>query len=328
MGRYYIEINPFKWNCEMFSSDRIKAFWGEKADELTNSSKSNNCNTFIEFNPSKWTKDCFSFDRCSDFLFERMEKNPAFRYATNAVYSVSRPISELPYHKGAEVKFIFDATSNAIEGKTVSDYYTVVDHQFDNNTGYEAFIQRSDSNKTVIITYKDTDDMKDVTESDLPMAMGQAPLQLVNAMKTYRKIAKEYPDYKIIVCGLSLGGSLSELVASSPDAEKHGKTKGYSFNGYGVAGPVLKSCGEGFEDRGNVTAISAKSDRLVGRAARHVGCEYIVDTDFDCFSSDWGCFHHISFMGDEMNKMARNEDVYNKLLYPSININTSVAKYP
>lgn len=193
--------------------------------------------------------------------------------------------------------------------------------------GYEVFIQCSDNNKTVIITYKDTDEWKDVVNSDIPMAGGKYPAQLPQALESYKKIAENYPGYKIVVSGLSLGGSLSELVASSQLAAKHGKTVGYSFNGYGVADPILKSCGEGFEDRGNVTAISAKADRIVGRAAKHVGDEYIVDSGIESLR-DLQCFHHISFMGDEMENLAKNEDLYDKLLHPQIDINYATVKYP
>ena len=321
---YHLEFNPSKMSWSSF-----KGYWGEKADKLTEKCKADGCDSYIEFNPSKWDKNSFSFDRYSNFCHERiMDKNPVYRYVCNTLASNAKPITALSKSKTAEAKFIFDATSNAIYGKPVSDSYSVIEHKKDNNTGYEVFIQCSDENKMVIINYKDTDDMKDVLYSDIPMARGKAPGQIIQALESYKKIAEDYPDYKIVVTGLSLGGSLSELVASSPSAAKHGKTYGYSFNGYGVSGSVLKSCGKGFKDRGNVTAITAKSDRLVGRAAKHVGQEYIVNTDFDCFSDDWCHFHHISFMNDKMDSMAKNEDLYEKLLRPTMNIDSAYVKYP
>ena len=323
----YIEFNPTKWTKESFSLDRAKELMSETADELTERCKDKRFDTYIEFNPARWNKDSFSVDRYNDFMTERMEISPIFRYGMNIATSNAKPITSLGMSKRAGVKFVFDATSKAINGETVSDDYTLLEHSKDSDTGYEVFIQCSDNNKTVIISYKDTDDMKDALYSDIPMAGGRYPAQLPQALASYKKMAEDYPDYKIIVSGLSLGGSLSELVASSPLAAKHGKTVGYSFNGYGVAGPILKSCGEGFEDRGNVTAINAKADRIVGRAAKHVGDEYIVDRGIESLS-DLKCFHHISFMSGEMENMAKNEDLYNKLLHPQINVDSTVVKYP
>lgn len=296
------------------------------ADKLTEKCKGNH-STYIDFNPTRWTKESFSLDRYCDFMDERLETNPIYRYGINCATSNAKPITSLGMEKRAGVKFAYDATSEAINGKTVSNEYALLEHTKDSKTGYEVFIQGSDNNKIIIISYKDTDDQKDALYSDIPMAFGQYPAQLPQALESYKKIVEDYPDYKIIVSGLSLGGSLSELVASSPLAAKHGKTVGYSFNGYGVAGPILKSCGEGFEDRGNVTAICAKADRVVGRAARHVGDEYIVDSGIESLK-DLQCFHHISFMDDEMERMAKNEELYENLLHPRINVGSTVVKYP
>ena len=297
------------------------------ADALTEKLKDDRFDTFIECNPRRWTKDSFSVDRYSDFMNERLETSPIYRYGINLATSNAKPITSLGMEKRAGVKFAFDATWNAIHGETVSEEYSRLEHTKDDNTGYEVFVQCSDNNKIVVISYKDTDDKKDVLYSDIPMAFGHYPAQLPQALATYKKIAEEYPNYKIVVSGLSLGGSLSELVASSPLAAKHGKTVGYSFNGYGVAGPVLKSCGEGFEDRGNVTAISAKADRIVGRAAKHVGEEYIVDSGIESLR-DFLSFHHISFMDNEMESMQKDEDLYKLLLHPRIDIGSTIVKHP
>ena len=89
-----------------------------------------------------------------------------------------------------------------------------------------------------------------------------------------------------MVTGYSLGGSLTEMVCSSPEAKKHGNTRGFSFNGYGADGN-LSACGEGFRDRGNVICIYSSSDVLVGKASHHVGKEYVVPVNFGIADCHW-----------------------------------------
>jgi len=125
-----------------------------------------------------------------------------------------------------------------LDGDNKPDFYT------NKNSGFEAtaFIK----NKTILIAirgmnhrtvlnkdfFKDCDgyNAKEILLGNLGIpVMGKVPGQFYDAITFYNLINKKYPDYKIIITGKSLGGSLAELVGAVSGADT------YTFAAPGMA---------------------------------------------------------------------------------------------
>lgn len=176
------------------------------------------------------------------------------------------------------VKAAYVATYMAKDGKTVDKSFEQLLHQKEKN-GFEVFVQRFEKERKgkIIISYRDTNEKQDVI-SDVELAGNKRPEQLDPALKVYKKMIETYPNDEIIITGHSLGGSLAELVCSSPEARDHGKTRGFVFNSYGVK-DNLKACGKDYQDNGNVIGAVCKSDYFVAKSANHVGKTYSVNSE-------------------------------------------------
>ena len=276
-------------------------------------------NYYLEINPSKITKEDFSLKNISGFYTEKLRKIPVIslvipfvRLFAKLINSNNKDISTISPQEAAYIKFCHKLTYRAtgqgenkskeplnlsyervfwedlFENKPIPEglfnfskqscEYDNSDEQTNKTKGFDVFVQHSKKAKKIIISYKDTDDFKDL-KSCYQIAVGKKPVQLKQAMTVYRAIAEKYPNYEIIVTGYSLGGSLAEMVCSSPEAKKHENTKGYSFNGYGVA-DNLSDCGKDFKDNGNVTCISSCRD-FVCNSSYHIGKEYYVPHNYN-----------------------------------------------
>ncbi len=271
-------------------------------------------NYYLEINPSKITKDDFSLKNISGFYTEKLRKIPVISLAipfirlfAKLISSNNKDINTISPKEAAYIKFCHELTYKAtgqgedqlkevlnqsyervfwedlFENKPIPDglfnfsKHSNEDRFSDNHDGFDVFVQRSKKAKKIVISYKDTDDFKDL-KSCYQVATGKKPEQLEQAMAVYKAIAEKYPDYEIIVTGYSLGGSFAELVCSSKEAKQHGNTKGYSFNGYGVA-DNLSDCGKDFKDNGNVTCISSCRD-FICNSSYHIGKEYYVPHNY------------------------------------------------
>ncbi len=190
-----------------------------------------------------------------------------------------KDISELPETDKEKVKLAYNATKNATMDRTVSEQYDKDTEltKKDAETGYEVFVQSSavNNDKKVIISYRDTNDEKDLY-SDWDLANNKIPRQLRFAMETYKEACRKYPDYEIIVTGHSLGGSMVELLCSTPEVEKHSRTSGFAFNSYGCDSIISGT--EGYNDNSNVISIHAAND-TVSDISDHVGTSYKYKTD-------------------------------------------------
>ncbi len=331
-----VTLNPLKWAKSCFNSTSTTTMETRKKNEneggifqsLSNGVKrlTKGNRFYVEINPMKWTKDNFSAKNITGFWVEKLNKIPVVnnvipfgRYAAKFVQPKRQDIVTLPQKDAAYVKFAYNATKNALWGDTVSSDYRLVAHDKTekNKNGFEAFVQKSDKAKRIVISYKDTDDANDL-KSDYQMARGQKPEQLDSALRIYKEAAEKYPDYEIVVTGYSLGGSLTEMVCSSPEAKEHGKTRGISFNGYG-ADSNLSACGKGFTDRGNVICISSSSDFIVGNASHHVGKEYVVPVNFDIASCHW-----LTTMEGRIKNLSTDNNLVAELFYPANSIKSRV----
>ena len=325
-----ITLNPLKWVKSCFtpitsSTATKKTPDGEKKESggifqcLSNGVKklTRGNRFYVEINPTKWTKDDFSAKNITGFWTEKLNKIPLLnnivpvgRYVAKFVQPKSQDIVTMPKHDASYVKFAYTATKHALWGDTINDNYELVIHDKSEKykNGFEAFVQRSKTAKKIVISYKDTDDENDI-KSDIQMAQGKRPEQLDSALRVYKEMSEKYPDYEIVVTGYSLGGSLTEMVCSSPEAKKHGNTRGFSFNGYGVDSN-LSACGKGFEDRNNVICVSSSADIFVGNASHHVGKEYTVPSNFDI-----GC-HLLMKMDGCIQNLNTDDNLISELYYP------------
>jgi hypothetical protein len=330
-----VELNPQSFENTYSVSTGIKRYCKEVAKEsslfqslaagvrkLTKGNK-----YYLELDPNKWTDEDFSAKNITGFWVEKLNKIPIVnaiipfqRYFAKFVNPESTNIENLSQKDAAYVKFAYNATKNSREGKIVNNNYKLITHdksQKDKN-GFEVFVQRSENAKRTIISYKDTDDALD-WESNIQLAKGEKPDQLEAALKIYREILEKYPNDEIIITGFSLGGSLTELVCSSPEAKSHGKTRGFSFNGYG-ADSNLSACGEGYSDLDNVICVSSSADIVVGNGSHHVGRDYIVPVEFD-----WEGFHRLTLMNDGIKSLKSDKQLFSELDNPKNRKNRKLA---
>ena len=277
-------------NCSIF----------QKVRELTQGNK-----YYLEITPSKIEKEDFSIKNITGFYTEKLKRIPIIsvtipflRFFAKLIKPNHTNINTVSPQEAAYIKFCHELTYKATgQGKdgrkeklnpsykqlfwedlfenepAPKNLANFSKKNYNSSHGLDVFVQCAKKAKKIIISYKDTDDFKDL-KSDYQMIKGKKPEQLEAALIIYKAIAEKYPDYEIIVTGYSLGGSLAELVCSSPFAKQHGNTKGYSFNGYGAI-DNLSDCGKDFNDNGNVTCISSCRD-IISNSSYHVGKEYYV----------------------------------------------------
>ena len=100
--------------------------------------------------------------------------------------------------------------------------------EYDKKSGFhgEAFYK----NGQVVIAMRGTDEaVNDLIKEDIGhLAMKKLPNQYTDAQKFYEKVRKDFPNYKIIFTGHSLGGSLAQLMSNKTGHET------ITFNAYGV----------------------------------------------------------------------------------------------
>lgn len=97
------------------------------------------------------------------------------------------------------------------------------------NTGFAALALRNESTGEIVIAYRGTDGIKDLTGSDLQLALqNDVPKQHAEAAAFYTQIKNEYGP-NITITGHSLGGALAQLVAAIEGRPA------YTYNAPGVS---------------------------------------------------------------------------------------------
>ena len=154
-----------------------------------------------------------------------------------------------------------DLATNAYSGRVLpaDSGLELIDEITDSTTGLHAKAYKQDGK--VFITYSGSSDQLDF-RVDHQMIDGNLPDQYAGAIAFKDKIKQQFPDADIIVTGHSLGGSLSELVASS-DAD----VLSITFDAVGTKNIVQNN---GLSDYGNSCNIIVNGDNI-SNAYEHVG---------------------------------------------------------
>ncbi len=120
----------------------------------------------------------------------------------------------------------------------------------------------------VVIAFRGSDDVGDLT-SDFAMMAGRTPEQLDNAIAFVERVKQQFPDAQIVVTGHSLGGSLTEMVAS-----KYDDVVGLTFDAVGTRG-IVESTGGALKDNHNTVNYVVHGD-VLSNADAHVGQTVVV----------------------------------------------------
>jgi len=147
----------------------------------------------------------------------------------------------------------------------------------------------------IVIAFRGSDDAADLA-SDFRMMAGRTPEQLQNASAFVAKIKEQHPDAKIIVTGHSLGGSLTEMVASQYD-----DVLGITFDAVGTKG-VVENASTALKDNHNTVNYVINGD-VLSNADTHVG--QVVLTDAVVQNGRVNSPHSIeNFIGNGNNSLA------------------------
>ncbi len=137
----------------------------------------------------------------------------------------------------------------------------------DLDNGFHAKAYEKDGK--IVVAFRGSDDVGDLT-SDFAMLAGRTPEQLDNAIAFVDKIKQQYPDANVIVTGHSLGGSLTEMVAS-----KYDDVVGFTFDAVGTKG-IVEATGGKLVDNHNTVNYIVHGD-VLSNADAHVGQTVVVN---------------------------------------------------
>ena len=142
------------------------------------------------------------------------------------------------------------------------------------NNGFHAKALEKDG--VVMVVFRGSDDMGDL-RVDHQMLSGKLPDQFQNAVDFMEQVRANNPNKKIVVTGHSLGGALTELVAS-----KYDDVLGISFDAVGTKGLVTSKTGiaKGLKDNANTINYVVSGD-VISNATPHVGQTTLVDVVAD-----------------------------------------------
>lgn len=153
----------------------------------------------------------------------------------------------------------------------VNGYLRVKEYDTNNSkTGFQGCVFAND--KVVIISYRGTDDKGEDLANDFQMFLGRCPSQYDDALALYDRVKKDerFKDKKIFLTGHSLGGSLAQLVSSTPRVQECSEgVTAITFNPYGQGALISESSGD-FTDYNNSTNYVI-SDDFVGTSRKHPG---------------------------------------------------------
>lgn len=186
--------------------------------------------------------------------------------------SGKRPITiDFSHHKAcaylAEEAYNFDKewASASVEGYTRVKEYDTNNHQ----TGFQGCVFENED--CVIISYRGTDSEDTDISNNVQMYFNSCPRQYEDAMRLYDRVKndKRFKGKKILITGHSLGGSLAQLVASTPAVNKNSSVTAITFNPFG-RGEFIENSGGKFEDFDNSISYVIEND-VVGTYCKHPG---------------------------------------------------------
>lgn len=145
----------------------------------------------------------------------------------------------------------------------------------------------------IMIAFRGSDDAADLT-SDYQMVAGRVPEQLENANNFVAQVRQQHPDAQIIVTGHSLGGALTELVAS-----KNEDVLGLTFDAVGTRDIVKKN---GLKDNNNTINYVVNGD-VISNANEHVGTVTVVNETVTRGTTPNSPHAITNFMGKDNNSL-------------------------
>ena len=126
----------------------------------------------------------------------------------------------------------------------------------------------------LVISIKGTDitSLTDVW-SDIQLAYKKIPSQFQSALKFYNSMRYKYKDLEIVVTGLSLGGSLTQLLCSLT------KCEGVTFSAYGVS-DFVDNTNHSKDENKNIRNYGNINDYTFGSTIdKHIGQVYVIETN-------------------------------------------------
>ena len=138
-------------------------------------------------------------------------------------------------------------------------------------TGFWGKVYVNDESKQLIVGFCATNSISDFGTDDAQMIKAEVPEQYEDALALYNKYAtdEKYSDYEIILTGHSMGGSLTQLVASTEGVKVD---KAIAFNPFGTYN-IQNNENDNYTFVNNDDKIYNYINEydIVGCATRHVG---------------------------------------------------------
>ena len=170
------------------------------------------------------------------------------------------------------------------------------------STGFQGCVFENDN--LVVISFRGSDGDDGDLSSNTQMFFNSCPSQYYDARNLYERVCSDsrFKNKKIILTGHSLGGSLAQLVASTPDESNKNESSAITFNPFGRASFISEQ-DSGFEDFGNCVNYVIKND-IVGTSCEHPG------TVVGYYVSDENDLSFTTYHG--VNQFINNEDDFEK----------------
>ena len=165
----------------------------------------------------------------------------------------------------------------------------------------------------IVVAFRGSDDAADLA-SDFAMLSGRTPQQLEDAVAFVDRIKAQYPDANIVVTGHSLGGSLTEMVAS-----RYEDVVGITFDAVGTKG-IVEATGGALKDNHNTVNYIVHGD-VISNADAHVGQVVVVSNITK--GNELLSPHAI---GNFMGNSSALEGVESGILARHVDVNTSATR--
>jgi hypothetical protein len=218
-------------------------------------------------------------------------------YKENASSPDAIPSELMQTAKDCIAAAVYDNAS--VENYMNNEPWEVVQVNKNNESGYFSRVYVNNETNQVIVTNLATSTMEDIITDDASMMLGKLPDQYEDAVKNALDVLNDpqYEGYSVTITGLSLGGSLTELVASTKEVQEAASANNISLNaialnGYGISN-IVENYADGFtgqdgtqyhfmsEDEVNSSGLYSfiTEDDLVSCSTKHYGKTILFQND-------------------------------------------------